>query len=126
PPTSSPRPTNTRPSGSFPDPLLTAPTRIPTATRTPAPRGTFVGVPPEVVLPQPTEPVPDANEPNDTIGRATALGASPIEGAIGGPNDVDVFRIDVPTANQLLIVTLSGQQANRYKLEVVAPVRGNV
>jgi hypothetical protein len=124
--TSTPRPTNTRPSGSFPDRVLTAPTRIPTATRTPAPRGTFVGVPPEVALPAPTEPVPDPNEPNDSIGQASPLGASPIQGAIGGPGDVDVFRIDVAEANQLLVVTLSGAQANRYKLDVVAPRAGNV
>jgi hypothetical protein len=130
PPTSSPRPTNTRPSGSLPDPLLTGPTRIPPPTRTPAPRGTFSGQNPEVIPPEPRpagiRPPPDVNEPNDTAARATPLDATPIEAAIGGPDDVDVYRIDVSTPETLLVVTLTGAQANRYKVDVVAPRGGTV
>jgi hypothetical protein len=128
PATSSPRPTSTRPSGSLPDPPLTRSTRIPPPTRTPAPRGTFTGQRPGPIPPEPRPegtPPPDVNEPNDTIDRATPLDASPIEAAIGGPDDVDVYRVDVSTPEMLLVVTLTGAQANRYKVDVVAP-RGGV
>jgi hypothetical protein len=121
PPTSSPRPTNTRPSGSLPDPALTRPTRVPTATRTPAPRGTFTADNPAIVPPEPTEAPVDAYEPNDVVGQAVELDVNPIEAAIGGPDDVDVYWVAVTTPNQLLVVTLTGPQANRYKMDVVAP-----
>jgi hypothetical protein len=126
PPTSTPRPTNTRPSGSVPDPALTRPTRPPAPTRTPAPRGTFTGQNPDIVPPEPTEPAFDPNEPNDTTARAVPIDVDPLEAAIGGPEDVDVYRVSVSTPDMLLVVTLSGPQANRYKVDVVSPRGGTV
>jgi hypothetical protein len=126
PPTSSPRPTNTRPSGSLPDRILTRPTPIPPPTRTPAPRGTFVGPGAARAATAAAEEAGDPNEPNDTTADATPLGASPLEAAIGGPEDVDVYRVDVATPQMLLVVTLTGAEASRYNVEVVGPRGGRV
>src|SRR5439155_3691234 len=92
--TSTPRPTASAPSGSFPAAAATiAPTRPPTST--PAPRGTFTGpgVPDSRLAPTAT-PV-DSNEPNDTAAQAKALGGTPLEGWVNGPGDVDVFSVAV-------------------------------
>jgi hypothetical protein len=124
--TSTPRPTNTRPSGSMPDLALTRPTRVPTATRTPAPRGTLGGRSPGVVPPEPTEPALDANEPNDQTADATPLDATPLEAAIGGPDDLDVYSVEVTTAGMVLVVSLTGPQTNRYRVDVIAPRGGTV
>jgi hypothetical protein len=131
PPTSSPRPTSTRPSGSLPDPVLTRPTRVPSPTRTPAPRGTFVGTsrpeaPAESGAEPTAEPPPDGNEPNDTTAQASPLDAIPIEASIDRPDDVDVYRVDVSTPHMVLVVTLTGEQITRYKVDVVAPRGGTV
>jgi hypothetical protein len=119
--TSTPRPTATRPRGSVPDQVLTRPTRVPSATRTPAPRGTFTGENPDILPPEPTEAPFDPNEPNETTAEAWPLDANPIEASIGGPDDVDVYSVDVPTPDMVLVVTLSGTQMNRYKVDVVSP-----
>jgi hypothetical protein len=108
------------------DAVLTRPTRIPTATRTPAPRGTFVGRDPDAAPPEPTAGPEDLNEPNDDVDSAIPLDVNPVDGAIGGPDDVDVFRVEVTTPGVVLVVTLTGAQANRYKVDVVAPRGGNV
>jgi len=126
PPTSTPRPTLTRPSGSLPDPALTRPTRVPTPRRTAVPREGVPGAKPEVVPPEATEGPFDPNEPNDVVAQAVPIDANPLEAAIGGPADVDVYRFDVTTPDMLLVVTLSGAQANRYKLDVVGPRGANV
>jgi hypothetical protein len=126
PPTSTTRPTSTRPAGSLPDSALTRPTRVPPATRTPAPRGTFTADNPDIPPLEPTEPPFDPNEPNDSVGQAIAIDVNPIEAAIGGPDDVDVYWVRVTTPGRLLVVTLSGAQANRHRVDVVAPGGGTV
>lgn len=123
--TSTPRPTATMPGGSFPNPTFLTTPRVP-PTRTPAPRGTFTGPVDGLPTPEP-EPRPfDPNEPNDTPARATRIDPNPIEAAIGGFDDVDVYRVDVSQPNVLLVITLTGEQMTRYKVDVVAPRSGAV
>jgi hypothetical protein len=110
----------------MPDVVLTRPTRVPPPTRTPAPRGTFLGGSQDPSKPEPTAGPEDLNEPNDDVGLATPLDANPLDGAIGGPDDVDVFRVEVTTPRMVLVVTLTGADANRYKVDLVAPSGGNV
>lgn len=117
--TSTPRPTPTFPRGSFPNPQLGITPTVP-PTRTSPPRGTFI---PRTVEPRvvPTETPVDVNEPNDATAQATALSATPLDAAINGPNDVDVYAVAVSQTNVLLVVTLSGVDAPRYKVDVVGP-----
>ena len=117
--TSTPRPTPTFPRGSFPNPQLGITPTVP-PTRTSAPRGTFI---PRTVEPKivPTETPVDANEPNDTVAQATTLSATPLDAAINSPEDVDVYKVSVTEPNVVLVVTLSGVDAARYKVDVVGP-----
>src|SRR5207237_8585769 len=123
--TPTPRPTPTLLRGSFPQPPVTfVPTRP--ATGTPAPRGSFTGVgAPDSKL-APTETPVDANEPNDTPELATQISANPIPAYINGPDDVDVYQVAVDQTNVTLVVTLSGPDPARYKVDLVAPRSGKV
>lgn len=122
--TSTPRPSPTLMTGSLPMPPPSAtPTRPP--TRTPAPRGTFVGSAGSD-RPEPTETPIDFNEPNDTPNRATPLDAAPMDAYVNGPNDVDVYRFTVTLPNTRLVVTISGERVAGYKVDIVAPRSGKV
>lgn len=117
--TSTPRPTPTFPRGSFINPQLAiTPTVGP--TRTPPPRGTFIARTPGNGV-GPTETPIDTNEPNDLPARATALSATPLDAAINGPNDTDIYAVSVTEPNVLLVVTISGVDAARYKVDVFGP-----
>lgn len=121
--TSTPRPTPTRPSSSFPVvPSLLSPTVGP--TRTPPPRGPPIERPELTV--EPTEEPYDPYEPNDVVGQATELSATPLDAAINRPDDVDVFAVEVDQTDVVLVVTLSAQQVARYKVDVFAPHGGKV
>jgi hypothetical protein len=117
--TSTPRPTPTFPRGSFPNPQAGVTLTVP-SPRTSAPRGTFIPrtVEPKVV---PTETPIDANEPNDAPAQATGLSATPLDAAINGPGDTDVYQVAVSQTNVLLVVTISGIDAPRYKVDVIGP-----
>jgi hypothetical protein len=126
--TSTPRPSPTRPSSSFPQaPNLITPSVGP--TRTPPPR--FSPFPrPELtetaLARSETEPSFDPNEPNDSPDQATPLSATPLDAAIDPANDVDVYAVTVDQTNVVLVVTVNAPQAGRYKVDVVAPRGGKV
>jgi hypothetical protein len=121
--TTTPRPTATRPSSSFPvAPGLITVTVGP--TRTPPPRGSPIERP--ELTKEPTEGPYDPFEPNDVTGQATALSATPLDAAINYPTDVDVYRVQVDQTDVVLVVTLSAQQPGRYKVDVFAPRSGKV
>jgi hypothetical protein len=76
--------------------------------------------------PEPDPRPEDPNEPNDTPARATRLDPNPIEAAIGSFNDVDIYRVDVTERDMVLVISLSGPDLPRYKVDVVAPRSGSV
>jgi hypothetical protein len=119
--TSTPRPSPVRLSGSTgPPPTAAPPGRV---GRTAADR---TGSGPSG--PAPTVSAPDALEPNDTRAEAVPLEIGQEEGGLTlhSPDDVDVFAVPVEEPDVSLVVTLTGRQPGRYKLDIAAPRGGNV
>jgi hypothetical protein len=124
--TSTPRPTPTLMRGSFPQPPMTfVPTRRPTVN--PGVRGTIIPTSEAEASRFAPTPTPiDTNEPNDTPAFATQITANPIEAVINGPDDVDVYQVAVDQPNTTLVVTLTGPDPGRYKVDLIAPRGGKV
>ncbi|HEV8634703.1 MAG TPA: hypothetical protein VG370_10765 [Chloroflexota bacterium] len=129
--TSTPRPLPARIGGSLPRRPTTTPAPLP--TRAPPER---TAVDPEElqltrearITPSPEPLEPDALEPNDTSEDAVPLeiGQEHRDLTLHTPDDVDVFAVPVEEPNVTLVVSLSGRQPGRYKLDIAAPRGGNV
>jgi hypothetical protein len=135
-PTPEVRPTRTTAPTFTPFPTIEVP---PTATRTPAgqpatrrsgsapPTETPIrptGTPTRTPTPTPVDPFEKDGRTNDDQASATALRlGTDVRGQLSSPTDVDVFKFDVDDDSEKLqiVVTLTGQDMDSYRMFLITP-----